>query len=70
VDQLIVSSGCIRMINQDLIDLYQRTPIGAKVVVLPSRWLRKFAGLTFPYDKGKNHQILSSIDKTRLAPVV
>jgi lipoprotein-anchoring transpeptidase ErfK/SrfK len=29
-----VSSGCIRMINQDVIDLYQRTPIGAKVVVL------------------------------------
>ena len=32
-----VSSGCIRMINQDVIDLYQRTPLGAKVVVLPSR---------------------------------
>jgi lipoprotein-anchoring transpeptidase ErfK/SrfK len=32
-----VSSGCIRMINQDVIDLYQRTPIGAKVVVLSSR---------------------------------
>lgn len=30
-----VSSGCIRMINQDVIDLYARTPIGAKVVVLP-----------------------------------
>lgn len=30
-----VSSGCIRMINQDVIDLYQRTSIGAKVVVLP-----------------------------------
>ena len=29
-----VSSGCIRMINQDVIDLYQRTPLGAKVVVL------------------------------------
>jgi lipoprotein-anchoring transpeptidase ErfK/SrfK len=29
-----VSSGCIRMINQDVIDLYQRTSIGAKVVVL------------------------------------
>jgi lipoprotein-anchoring transpeptidase ErfK/SrfK len=29
-----VSSGCIRMINQDVIDLYERTPIGAKVVVL------------------------------------
>jgi lipoprotein-anchoring transpeptidase ErfK/SrfK len=32
-----VSSGCIRMINQDVIDLYQRTPLGAKVMVLPSR---------------------------------
>jgi lipoprotein-anchoring transpeptidase ErfK/SrfK len=32
-----VSSGCIRMINQDVIDLYQRAPLGAKVVVLPSR---------------------------------
>ncbi|MFC0283035.1 L,D-transpeptidase [Camelimonas abortus] len=30
-----VSSGCIRMINQDVIDLYDRTPVGAKVVVLP-----------------------------------
>lgn len=29
------SSGCIRMINQDVMDLYQNTPIGAKVVVLP-----------------------------------
>ena len=32
-----VCSGCIRMINQDVIDLYQRTPVGAKVVVLSSR---------------------------------
>ena len=32
-----VSSGCIRMINQDVIDLYQRAPIGAKVLVLSSR---------------------------------
>jgi lipoprotein-anchoring transpeptidase ErfK/SrfK len=32
-----VSSGCIRMINQDVIDLYQRTPINAKVVVLGRR---------------------------------
>jgi lipoprotein-anchoring transpeptidase ErfK/SrfK len=32
-----VSSGCIRMINQDVIDLYQRTPVGARVVVLPVR---------------------------------
>ena len=32
-----VSSGCIRMLNQDVIDLYQRVPVGAKVVVLPAR---------------------------------
>jgi len=32
-----VSSGCIRMINQDVIDLYQRAPLGAKVWVLPSQ---------------------------------
>jgi len=30
----MVSSGCVRFINQDIIDLYRRTPIGAKVVVL------------------------------------
>jgi lipoprotein-anchoring transpeptidase ErfK/SrfK len=32
-----VSSGCIRMINQDAIDLYERVPAGAKVIVLGSR---------------------------------
>lgn len=29
-----VSSGCIRMMNQDVIDLYGRVPNGSKVVVL------------------------------------
>lgn len=29
-----VSSGCIRMINQDVIDLYQDTPVGTRVIVL------------------------------------
>ncbi len=28
------SSGCIRMINQDVMDLYQKTPVGSRVVVL------------------------------------
>ena len=28
-----VSSGCIRLINQDIIDLYDRVPSGAKVIV-------------------------------------
>jgi lipoprotein-anchoring transpeptidase ErfK/SrfK len=30
-----MSSGCIRLLNQDIIDLYNRVPIGTKVVVLP-----------------------------------
>ena len=29
-----VSSGCIRLFNQDIIDLYDRVPVGAKVVVI------------------------------------
>lgn len=32
-----VSSGCIRMLNQDAVDLYRRVPAGAKVVVLEGR---------------------------------
>jgi len=31
-----VSSGCIRLLNQDIIDLYDRVPTGTKVVVLPT----------------------------------
>lgn len=30
-----VSSGCIRLLNHDVIDLFQRVPTGSKVVVLP-----------------------------------
>jgi lipoprotein-anchoring transpeptidase ErfK/SrfK len=30
-----VSSGCIRMVNEDVIDLYNRIQVGTKVVVLP-----------------------------------
>ena len=28
-----VSSGCIRLVNQDIIDLYNRVPVGAQVIV-------------------------------------
>jgi lipoprotein-anchoring transpeptidase ErfK/SrfK len=30
-----VSSGCIRMMNEDVVDLYNRVQVGSKVVVLP-----------------------------------
>jgi lipoprotein-anchoring transpeptidase ErfK/SrfK len=32
-----MSSGCIRMLNQDIADLFLRVPIGSKVIVLPSK---------------------------------
>ncbi|MGD9544093.1 MAG: L,D-transpeptidase [Methylocystis sp.] len=35
------SSGCIRMINQDAMDLYQKTAIGTRVVVLPTSVARR-----------------------------
>jgi hypothetical protein len=41
------SSGCIRMINQDVIDLYQRVPDGSKVIVLTASGQMP-EGLTLP----------------------
>src|SRR5712692_5881555 len=35
-----VSSGCIRMVNEDVIDLYSRVQVGTKVVVLPMSGVR------------------------------
>ncbi len=32
-----VSAGCIRLLNQDIIDLHDRVPDGARVVVRPAR---------------------------------
>lgn len=37
-----VSSGCIRMLNDDVIDLYERAKVGTRVVVLPDN--RHMAG--------------------------
>jgi lipoprotein-anchoring transpeptidase ErfK/SrfK len=31
-----VSSGCIRLMNQDIVDLYNRVKIGSRVVVIQS----------------------------------
>ena len=31
-----VSSGCIRMLNADVVDLYSRVDVGTKVIVLPN----------------------------------
>src|SRR5947207_2880065 len=42
-----ISSGCIRMTNEDVIDLFDQVKQGATVVVLPPRqsgWSEPFAG--------------------------
>ena len=41
-----VSSGCIRLTNEDVIDLFDRASIGAKVVVLPDRGYGRRSPLT------------------------
>ena len=38
-----MSSGCIRMLNQDVIDLYSRVQVGAKVIVLPDSRARQIS---------------------------
>ena len=38
-----VSSGCIRLTNDDVVDLYERVKVGAKVIVLPNRPSAKLA---------------------------
>jgi lipoprotein-anchoring transpeptidase ErfK/SrfK len=35
-----VSSGCIRLLNEDVVDLYGRVNVGTKVVVLPMQRMR------------------------------
>lgn len=36
-----VSSGCIRLSNEDVVDLYERVKVGAKVIVLPTTVARR-----------------------------
>jgi lipoprotein-anchoring transpeptidase ErfK/SrfK len=36
-----VSSGCIRLTNDDVVDLYDRVKVGAKVIVLPGAAARR-----------------------------
>ncbi|HTV34989.1 MAG TPA: L,D-transpeptidase [Xanthobacteraceae bacterium] len=38
-----MSSGCIRLLNADIIDLYSRVNIGTKVIVLPDSGSRQIA---------------------------
>ncbi|HVT30733.1 MAG TPA: L,D-transpeptidase [Lacipirellulaceae bacterium] len=43
-----VSSGCIRLTNEDVMDLYNRVNVGAKVIVLPATPARRPSQVTPP----------------------
>lgn len=63
-----VSSGCIRLTNEDVMDLYDRVNVGAKVIVLPatgaSQGTPPRAGLRSPAPPNRssatNAQVLST----------
>jgi lipoprotein-anchoring transpeptidase ErfK/SrfK len=50
-----VSSGCIRMLNADVIDLYSRVDVGSKIIVLPNHGL--VATIAAP-EAHKSHAIM------------
>jgi lipoprotein-anchoring transpeptidase ErfK/SrfK len=55
-----VSSGCIRMLNDDVIDLYGRAQIGTKVVVLPMTGRKVAQSVQKPVSIAANHSALAS----------
>ncbi len=53
-----VSSGCIRLTNDDVADLYERVKVGAKVIVLPMSAARRH--LNTPHDAALRSPTLSA----------
>jgi len=54
-----VSSGCIRMLNEDVIDLYERAHVGTKVIVLPMNHIEA-ASVSRPVDLTASHAMTIS----------
>jgi lipoprotein-anchoring transpeptidase ErfK/SrfK len=61
------SSGCIRMIHQDVIDLYNRVPLGTKVVVL-TRDGKMPRGLTLPPPQPKKAKPAATVAAAPIIP--
>src|ERR1700730_18009171 len=56
-----VSSGCVRLTNEDVIDLFGRTNVGTKVVVLPDSSARlRSEDIVRSDDRQDDRQIVSS----------
>jgi lipoprotein-anchoring transpeptidase ErfK/SrfK len=53
-----VSSGCIRLTNEDIMDLYSRVQVGTRVVVLPGT----------PPRTAQTNPSAPSVESTPLAP--
>ena len=49
-----VSSGCIRLLNHDVIDLFERVPVGARVVVLQHAQAAAVAASGVIYDSSSS----------------
>jgi lipoprotein-anchoring transpeptidase ErfK/SrfK len=62
-----VSSGCIRLTNDDVIDLYNRVQIGAKVIVLPQTTVTQArqASLTQSYAPQPQSRAQATWDRIR-----
>ena len=58
-----VSSGCIRLTNEDVTDLYERVKVGAKVVVLPQTTEARA-----PAQRQQTVQQVSSLTSSYAAP--
>jgi lipoprotein-anchoring transpeptidase ErfK/SrfK len=62
-----VSSGCIRLTNEDVIDLFNRTSLGAKVVVLPDYGTRA-AAAPAPVRYTPPRERISQVEQPALEP--
>src|SRR5215213_1751411 len=58
-----VSSGCIRMLNEDVVDLFDRVKVGTKVVVLPA------GARNAPAVAGRDRQPQVTLSNSRLSGV-
>ena len=63
------SSGCIRMIHQDVIDLYNRVPLGTKVIVL-TRDGKVPQGLTLPPKQPTKAKPVATVAATAIPKLV
>ena len=64
-----VSSGCIRLTNEDVIDLYNRVHVGAKVIVLPQTSVAKLQHASLGYAYAPQPQTPAQATWQRIRPV-